>query len=368
MLGALSRALDRFRGSGDASATVPPLDGAFRPNERLESATVVFSVEAPDNLTSDKRRILFSSGATLFELILNEGSANAEIMTHFDSSITCLDLNADGSIAVGLAGGFIFLRNGAYDGRKIAAMDGRPAACPTAVRFIDADTMIVCLGSRENDPTEWKRDLLNGNASGSVWRVDLRDGRSACLADQLAWPNGIVATGQERVVVAESWRHRLLDLSGGRCFPLLAELPGYPARIVDAANEGFWLAISAPRSQLMEFVLRERRFRERMMREIDQEFWVAPSLHQMSDYREPLQSGAIKQLGELKPWAPSRSYGLVVRLDADFNPIESMHSRANGKRHGITSCLQINGSLLATSKGSGAILNVDLATPTEPVA
>ena len=85
---------------------------------------------------------------------------------------------------------------------------------------------------------------------------------------------------------------------------------------------GYWLSVFAPRSQLVEFVLREPRFRQRMMHEIDPQFWVAPSLHYAKDYREPLQAGAIKQLGELKPWAPSRSYGLIVGLDADFAPIE----------------------------------------------
>ena len=91
-----------------------------------------------------------------------------------------------------------------------------------------------------------------------------------------------------------------------------------------------------------------------MMREIDPQFWVAPSLHYAKDYREPLQAGAIKQLGELKPWAPSRSYGLIVGLDAEFGPTESFHSRADGKRHGITSCVEIDDRLFATSKGGNA--------------
>jgi hypothetical protein len=107
--------------------------------------------------------------------------------------------------------------------------------------------------------------------------------------------------------------------------------------------------------------LREPQFRQRMMREIDPRFWVAPSLHYARDYREPLQAGAIKQLGELKPWAPSRSYGLIVGLDPDFTPARSFHSRADGKRHGITSCLERGDRLLLTSKGGNAILSLEQA-------
>jgi hypothetical protein len=368
MLRALSRAFDRFRGSGDAAVTIPSMDGAFRPNERLDTAPAVLDIEAPDNLASDGRRIFFSSGTTVYELKRGGAGAAAERLSQLDHAVACLDVSSDGAMAIGLVRGGLLLRGGVHDGKPLTALEGRPIACPTALRFVDSDTLIICIGSECNDPAEWKRDLLDGQASGSVWRVDLRNGRSTCLADGLAWPYGLVVTNDNRVVIAESWRHRLLELGGGRSAPLLSELPGYPARISSASAGGFWLTIFAPRSQLVEFVLREPRFRRRMMRDVDPEFWVAPSLHHMIDYREPLQAGAVKQLGELKPWAPSRSYGLVVRLDTNFNPIASFHSRANGKRHGLTSCLEIDGYLLATSKGGNIIVTIDVAQNKELIA
>ena len=131
---------------------------------------------------------------------------------------------------------------------------------------------------------------------------------------------------------------------------------GYPSRLIRGDNNDLWLCIFAPRTQLIEFVLKERAYRERMLAEIDPEYWIAPSLHAPTSYLEPMQGGGLKQLGELKPWAPSRSIGLVVRLDADGRPLESLHSRANGKRHGITSCLPDSGGLLIASKGGDTIL------------
>lgn len=362
MLGVLHRAFDRFRGSGAAAVTIPSLDGAFRPNQRLEEAAAVLAIAAPDNLAGDGRRVYFSSGNTV--LAIPGAGSTPEPVAAFDHAVSSLDAHSGGALAVGVAGYGVVLRGGAYDGKTITTLDGRPARCPTAVRFVDSGTVLLCLGSQQNPPEEWRRDLLDGNASGSVWSVDLTSGRGTCLADRLGWPNGVVKTPDGRIIVSEAWRHRLADVADLRK-PVLGDLPGYPARLAAAADGGYWLAIFAPRSQLVEFVLRERRFRESMMREVDPRFWVAPSLHRATDYRDPLQSGAIKQLGELKPWSPSRSYGLVARLDAKFNPVDSFHSRANGTRHGVTACLETGGRLLVACRGGDVVLGIDVAAEGE---
>jgi hypothetical protein len=359
MIGSLARALSRFRGSGDAAVTIPSLDGAFRPNQLLETASVVLTIDDPDNLAHACDLVYFSSGRTLYSLVKRGDVEVGERVADFGQPITCLDARPDGALALGLASGGIVLRDGPYNGVHLDAFGGRRITCPTSLRFVDSNEIIVCLGSQQNDPTQWKRDLLDSNSSGSVWRVNLERGTEKCLADRLAWPAGVVVTPERRIVITEAWRHRILDVTKEPPKEMLSDLPGYPARLAVAANGGYWLAISAPRSQLVELVLREDRYRQRMMEEIDPEFWVAPSLHASNDYREPLQAGSIKQLGELKPWSPSRSYGLIARLDAEFNPIKSLHSRANGTRHGITSCVEIGSRLLATSRGGGVVLEVN---------
>jgi Strictosidine synthase len=365
VIGAVSRAFDRFRGSGDAAVTIPSLDGAFRPNNRLEGAAAALEIAAPDNIAYDGQRLLFSSGSALFAFRA-AASSSFERIADYEQTITAIDAGAGGLTAIGLATGEVLLVKDGVVERRFKTVQNSPMHCPTALRFVNVETLLACLGSAQNDPTEWARDLLEGNSSGSVWRIDIASGKADCLADNLAWPNGVVVLSDGRTVVAEAWRHQLVDITHGRPQPLLTEIPGYPARISAAAGGGYWLSIFAPRSQLVEFVLREPRYRERMMREVDQRFWVAPSLHAARDYREPLQAGAIKQLGELKPWAPSRSYGLIARLGAEFEPIESFHSRADGRRHGITSSVESDGQLHITSKGGNMILALDLAGSKEP--
>jgi len=94
-----------------------------------------------------------------------------------------------------------------------------------------------------------------------------------------------------------------------------SNLPGYPARLAKAKGGGFWLSFFAVRTHLVEFVLREDDFREEMMRTIDPSLWVAPALATSGHCLEPMQFGSIKALGIQKPWAPPRSYGLLVRID-----------------------------------------------------
>jgi len=112
-------------------------------------------------------------------------------------------------------------------------------------------------------------------------------------------------------------------------------------------------------------VLREDRYRHWMMQTIEPAHWIAPSLRAGLSYKEPMQGGAVKTLGIFKPWAPSRSYGLAVKLDRDFTPTTSLHSRADGKRHGVTSCLENRGELIVACKGNNVLVSADLARERE---
>lgn len=347
MIAALRRAYDGFAGRGEAAVTVPPMDGALRPNTALEAARVVAAAPAPDNLVVHAGRVLFSTGGEL--RALEDGTTVAR----HESPIACAA--ADGErLAVGLEDGTLIL-----DGRTIRTLEGARIVCPTALAFDGAD-LLVALGSDRHGPAEWKRDLMlrgsSGAGTGSVWRIP-PDGAPTCLASGLAWPNGLLPRA-DGLIVAESWRHRLLRLGGAAPVPVLSDLPGYPARLCAAPDGGAWLALFAPRSQLIEFVLREPGYRARMMAEVPSQYWVAPALYSGRSFLEPLQGGGVKQMGILKPWAPTRSYGLVIRLDAALAPGASLHSRADGTRHGTTSVLDRAGSLFVTAKGGDAVLAV----------
>jgi hypothetical protein len=363
MSGPLRRFWDRLRGSGDWSVTVPPMDGALNPNNRLEEAEIVVSAEAPDNLCRMGSAVLFSSGNTIQRIEAPGKDATASPVATFGSNVTSL-ASLDEALAIGLAEGKVALRGGPHDGMNIASLDGRAATCVTALAFADPHTLLVCQGSAKHPADKWKHDLMDLGANGSVWRVDLASGRATCVADRLAFPFGVMAVSGGGMLVTESWRHRVIRLgaAGGAPEIMLADLPAYPARIASRADgRGAWLTLFAPRRQLTEFVLREDSYRKRMMAEVEPDYWVGPTLAPMKSFLEPLQGGTLKKLAAIKPWAPSRSYGLVARLDENWQPVASLHSRADGTRHGITSAIEADGRLLAASQGSNAVVAVDLA-------
>jgi hypothetical protein len=361
-----SRLLDPVRGSGDHAITLPPMDGALQPNEILERATLVATLPTPDAVIPVGDEIVVSSGRDLIAFATRSPEKRRVVGT-FDAEISCLALSKEGLLAAGLGDGKIaFLEldgDGAFRGSVRAPLElgeSKKIACPTALSWTRDRGLIVCNGSERNGPFEWKSDLTQRGASGSVWRLE-EDGRASQLARNLSFPNGALSRDDGSVVVSESWKSRVLHiLPIGDPKPLLSDLPGYPAGLAARAEGGAWLSIFAPRSQLFEFVLREREFREQMMHEIDPDYWIAPSLKPSRSFLEPLQGGALKQLGLMKPWAPTRSYGLVIALDQNYRPIASVHSRADGSRHGIRNVVEHEGRLWIASKGGDALITLDL--------
>jgi hypothetical protein len=333
------------------------MDGALKPNTALDDAPVALEVEAPDNLCSDGDRLIFSSGATVFAL----QSGKLTEIQRFDATVTALAVSPDGDLAIGLDNGELGLMPREGEPRDLPATAN--LACPTALAFEGSGTLYVAQGSARHRPSDWAVDLMSKNAFGSVWRIDLAGRGAAALVYQgLGFPYGLLPLqAGHGVVVAESWRHRLIGLPGHGAKtvePILEKLPGYPARLSPASDGGAWLALFAPRNRLIEFTLLEDAYRQQMMREVPRQYWIAPALTSGTSFLEPLQCGGVKTMGVHKPWSPSRSYGLVVKLDQNLRPTASFHSRANGRRHGVTSVAELGGRVFAAAKGGDAILEL----------
>ena len=86
--------------------------------------------------------------------------------------------------------------------------------------------------------------------------------------------------------------------------------------------------------------------------------WIAPRVSPEFAHDFPIELGATRLFGEIKPWAPSFSYGLLIELNDALMPVGSAHSRADGRRHAISDALVWNGDLVAVSKASAELLNL----------
>jgi hypothetical protein len=357
MIAGLRSFADRLLGRGDATITVPSFDGALKPNQILEKAETVAAFEAPEDLASDGKALYVADGTAIRRL---DGNAMTEVR-RFDRPITALCCLPDGGIAVAL------------DGREVQVFATPSAADPVAtiadptMNAINAlapgqnGTLIATDGSTAQPYAQWVRDLMERGRSGRVLVLDIVSRRVQTLASKLQYAFGACASGDE-ILVSESWRHRLIAIAAdGSQRAVFDNLPVYPSRLSKAASGGFWLTAFAARTQLVEFVLRENAYRRRMMAEIEPEYWIAPKLKSGQSFLEPMQGAHIKTMGVIKPWAPPRSYGLVIRLNASGAPLYALHSRVDGVNHGVVAAVEIDGALYALAKGPGRLLRAPLS-------
>jgi hypothetical protein len=342
---------------------IPSMDGALSPNDALDRCRPIGEalpgaddvVEAPDG------SLYVSAGPRVLRLA-GPGYEQRAPVAEFPAAAGGLAVHPDGRLLVSVAGHGLAAVD--RDGRQrwLKEVEGQPLRCLTGVAAAPDGTIFLAEGSRDTPPDEWCRDLLEKRRSGRLIAAAPGLDRAQVLLRDLPYPYGLALSPDGRFLwFSESWSHRICraPLAGGgigAVIPVIPNLPGYPARLGPAADGGFWLAVFALRTHLIEFVLREDDFRDEMMRTVAPEYWIGPALATTGDALEPMQSGGIKALGIQKPWAPPRSYGLALRFDADGEITRSLHSRVGGRHHGITAARDAAQGLVIVSKGAGRVL------------
>lgn len=356
MLNSLMRARDRFFGIGEADTSVPVFDGPLKPDNRLEVAAVFLEAEGLDDLCVDAAGRLFVSAGDAVLAVDRDGVA--EPFTRLPGTVQALAAYRGGLVAA--TRDSLHFVGGQLDGRVVPLADGMVAHCVNALCESPQGTLLISDGSAAVDHADWSRDLLSLGRTGRLLEYFPDSGEFQVRFSDMAYCYGVCAH-EGGMLGSEPWRHRVVVVRDGKAVTGCGEIPGYPSRIVPASGGGFWLTVFAPRSQLLEFVLREDAFRLEMMATVEPRYWVAPALSSGQDFLEPLQQGSVRQMGILKPWAPPRSYGLVIRLGQDLSPRYSVHSRVGGRRHGITAVVEFDGALLALSKGSASVVRIPLS-------
>jgi hypothetical protein len=357
VIAALRTWTDHFLGRGTAAITVPIFDGALKPNQILEQAETFAELEAPEDLATDGTSLFVADGAC----VLRYDDDTPTTVAQVDGRITGLAVLPHGGFAVALNGTELRVVGGPNDGRTWSTIAGKPLTAVNAICATRDGRLLVTDGSQTQPYDRWCHDLMSHGHSGRLLELDLADGGAREIASGLAYAFGTISVGKD-VWVCESWAHRVLAYGDGkRGLPVVSRLPCYPSRLAPAADGGYWLTAFTARTQLVEFVLRQKAYRTRMMKEVDPRYWIAPALTSGNTFLEPLQGAHLKMRGIHKPWAPPRSYGLVMRLADDGLIRYSLHSRVDGKNHGIVTAVECHGTLYALAKGRRRIVSVPVA-------
>jgi hypothetical protein len=344
--------------------SAPVFDGELRPNQDLDLCRLIGRElgDIDDVTIAGDGTPIVSQGNRLLAVSGHWFAPQTATLACFPGRCGAVCGLDGGGIAVAIDGRKIAIRGGPFAGMEITEAGGRPFASITAIAAAGS-RLVIAEGSATNGTESWRRDLLERNASGRVVDLDLASGRSTILAKSLAWASGVAVGPDGAVVIAEAWAHCVTKFdAGGRVIARRENMPAYPGRIAIADNGGYWLSCFAARTQLVDFVLADRSFSKRMMAETPENFWIVPTLATTDHPFEPTQLGAVKQYGAKKPWAPARSYGLVIRLDADLSPLASLHSRVDGKRHGITGLVASGRQVFIVSRGHEKLMSHEEAS------
>lgn len=325
------------------------LEGVLGPNGRLDDAAGM-AVEAPDALcVAADGRLLFSSGSRV--MALGAWGGAAEGWATFDAPVTALCQGSGGFVAVGLAGGRLAVLDASakpVDGWSLPA--GRVASIVDCVFCSEDELLLVDCGYGAGE------NVLALAAWDDEPRGRLvalrRSGEARVVADRLHCPMGVCLDGSGEPLVSLLERACVVDASGK---VRQRGYPGYLGR-VRRTPAGYALACLSRRDPLIEFLKTERGFVAEMKAKIEPRHWIAPRASPEFAHDFPIELGATRLFGEVKPWAPSFSYGLLIETDGNLMPVGSAQSRADGRRHAICDVAAWNGGLIAVSRASGEIL------------
>lgn len=326
------------------------LEGVLGPNTRLDDAASM-AVDAPQALcVVDGAVLLFSAGNKVFAL--EKWEAKPKLWFEFGHPVTALSAGPEGLVCIGLAGGGFAVRDRTGADTETWALPADLGPVADCVFLSDNEIAFVDNGYAPGD------DVLSlapwdETRRGRIVAVG-RNGEARLLAGGLHCPMGVALDASGNPLVSLFERASIVDLSAR---PRQSGYPAYLGRI-RRTETGYLISCLARRDPLIDFLKTEKDFVAEMKAKIEPRHWISPRTNPEFSHEFPIELGATRLFGEIKPWAPSFSYGLVIETDHNLVPTGSAHSRANGTRHAISDAVAWNGDVIAVSRASGELLRL----------
>ena len=345
--------------------SIRPLEAGLRPNSRLdESQTIVTSPElTPDDVAALGALVFVSSGDAILRL---DDAGTTPLASNLGGRVTAMRVVGSNLVAAVEGRGLIQVR---ADGTATDLSDNALVLrCVTDILGLKgaepsgSGELLIAVGSTAVDSVSWGQEFVAKRRSGRLVRVHT-DGRAELVADSLGWPSGLAQGTGENILVSLSMDHRIEERSttnlGVPGKAVLENLAGYPGRLRERPGGGWWVAMPYLRNRATELLMSEDEAVADMLKNVVETEWLIPMLRSENVYRDPLQIGQQRVMGQLKPWAPPRTYGLVFRLGTDGRVVESAHSTPDGHRKGVTGVAPLNdGTVVVACQGARAVVSV----------
>ena len=341
---------------------IPSMDGAFTPNDRLDSATPIGEpleeadavAEAPDG------SICVSAGNTIWRLS-GAGYQDRAVLAEFDSKVGALAFDRDGRLLACTARGLAALDGAGRTIDVLEQVEGERLGCLTAVASGPDGAIFLSDGGSRHCAEDWRVDLMEGAKLGRIVACGPTFDDARVLLRGLNYPAGLAAT-DGHLWFAESFAHRMsrAPLDRARRHRRARGRDPQHARLSIEAGRG-------PRRRLLAQLLcaahafgRVRSARGRFPRRDDAHDpsgllgcacseqrkglprAVASRRSESAWNRETLGAAAILWTGRAARWG-----GEVV---------ETLHSRVGGRHHGVTAAIETAQAVVLISKGGGRVL------------
>lgn len=301
----------------------PAMSGRWAPNTLLRSAKKLArgQLNGPEDLAMDAAGNLYAGTA---DGLIRRLGAQGKLETVADTGGRPLGVAVDedgrllvadawkGLLSVSAGGGVETLSTQAR-GVPFAFTDDLAIAGDGTVYFSDAS-------SRFHQP-EYLYDLLEARPHGRLLRYEPASGRTAVLADDLYFANGVaLAEDESFVLVNETYRYRISKhwLQGPRAGEteiLMDNLPGFPDNIARSPRGTFWVAFFTVRNPRMDAM-----------------------------HPSPLVKSIVSRLPKAF-WPKPAPYGFIAEIDGEGNVLRTLQDPGGERISTITSVLEHDGNL-----------------------
>jgi sugar lactone lactonase YvrE len=305
----------------------PAMTGALAPNRALAGRDRVLTADGPEDVAVDGEGRLYTGGedGTVYRTTepVDEGTTDAAIEVFARTEGRPLGLTFDGEgeeLLVAVAG--VGLVSVAPDGdvTTLTARAGGQAIVFADDIHVADDGTVYFTDATVHD--QFQDELFELRDTGRLLAYDSEAGETTVELEGLGFANGVVPGPEgESLLINETSRYRITRYwtdgeRAGEAEPFATNLVGYPDNI-DVADDG--------------------------------DYWVAiPSLRDPTLDRLHHHPWLVRQLGRLPQSVLGQvsgdPYGLVLRMDADGEVVESLHD-PTGNVFGITSATPHEGAL-----------------------
>ncbi len=362
MIGAFTHIFDTLFGRGEAAVTVPPLDGALRPEPAAGRGDVAYAA----------RRCGLPRGCRTARCWRPPGSRIVASEATVRGRERSCQADHD-HLPRGLAGrrprdrawrmARSLIEGGPFDGRSYWRR-WHVQLHHRAGRRRRGHALSWRTVRRPTVSTPGSAICSERNASGSLWRIDLDRGTATRACRWAGLAGRAVPWTTAGSVFSEAWKHQLvrLDIAAAeRGEVLYADLPGYPGRIAPATRRLLAGAVRAAQPAGRVRAARARLSQAHDGRGAAADFWVAPKLQ----VRPQLLRVAAGRRREASRHAQALGADHVRRLLRQARSARS--SRAPACRAAPTATPMaspappsMTGALYVAARGDGVVVSLPL--------